>query len=602
MPDDTRPPKNQNSGGEPPQTLAANLMRVAARSLEIFAQTAPKSIENLEDRVSDNLTELSRTFGQVAEQIADDPDAMLEAQNRFWAEQAKLWVATARRLQGEEVVPIATPEAGDKRFADPQWRESVSFDFFKQSYLLASKWAEEVVGQTEGLTPHTRAKAKFYVRQAANALAPSNFPLTNPQVLRETLASRGENLVRGIENLARDLARGKGELAIKQTDMDAFSVGGNLATSPGKVIFQNDICQLIQYAPSTKTVHALPLLIVPPWINKFYVLDLTPAKSFIKWAVDAGHTVFVISWVNPDARHAQKSFQSYMDEGVIAACDAIKTQTGERQVNIIGYCVGGTLLATTLAFLAATGQQRVASATFLTTQVDFNEAGDLAVFVDEEQIANLEKKLARDGYLARKTMARAFNSLRVNELVWSYAINNYLMGRDPFAFDLLYWNADSSSMPAANHIFYLREFYLNNKLAKGEMTFGKTRLSLGAVKLPIYSVATRDDHIAPAASVFRGAALFGQPVIFVLAGSGHIAGVINPPKRRKYHYWAGGSGETLESWLETATRKPGSWWPHWKRWVSAYAGGRVPARNPANGPLPALEDAPGSYVKMRSKD
>ena len=602
MSDKAPNPDSQNSGNEVHDKLAKNLMRVAERSLEIFSQASPKSIENLEDRFTDNIAELTRTFGQVAEKWAGNPEEMLEAQGRFWTDQAQLWVATARRVLGEEVEPVVAPAPGDKRFADPQWQDSIGFDFFKQSYLLASNWAEQLVAQTEGLNPHTQAKAKFYVRQAANALAPSNFPLTNPTVLRETIASHGENLVRGIDNLARDLARGEGDLAIKQTDMDAFSVGGNLAISPGKVIFQDEICQLIQYTPTTKSVHAVPLLIVPPWINKFYVLDLTPAKSFIKWAVDAGHTVFVISWVNPDARHAAKSFESYMREGVIAALDAIKTQTGQPQANIIGYCVGGTLLATTLAYLAATDQPRAASATFLTTQVDFNEAGDLAVFVDEPQIEILEKKLKRNGYLPGKAMASAFNSLRANELVWSYVINNYLLGRDPFPFDLLYWNADSSAMPAANHIFYLREFYLNNKLAKGEMAFGKTPLLLSAVNVPIYSVATREDHIAPATSVYRGCGLFGGPVTFVLAGSGHIAGVVNPPKRRKYHYWSGGNGDTLEGWLTGAQRKPGSWWPHWKRWVAAHTGDRVPARDPAAGPLAALEDAPGAYVKMRARD
>ncbi|MFV2092059.1 MAG: class I poly(R)-hydroxyalkanoic acid synthase, partial [Hyphomicrobiales bacterium] len=568
----------------------------------LFTRTAPDSGDTIEDQLSENIAELSRTFGEVAQSWADNPEELLEAQGRLLSDQAALWSSTYRRALGETVKPVVKPEPGDKRFTDPEWDDSLAFDFFKQSYLLASGWADKLMEQTQGLDPHTRAKAKFYVRQATNALAPSNFPLTNPAVLRETLASRGENLVRGIDNLASDLARGKGDLAIKQTDLDAFEVGVNLATTPGKVVFQNDICQLIQYAPSTKTVHAVPLLIVPPWINKFYVLDLTPAKSFIKWAVGAGHTVFVISWVNPDARHAGKSFESYMREGVIAALDAIKIQTGEPQANIIGYCVGGTLLATTLAFLAAHGQSRAASATFLTTQVDFNEAGDLAVFVDEPQIKLLEKKLQRDGYLAGKSMARAFNSLRANELIWSYVINNYLLGRDPFPFDLLYWNTDSSSMPAANHIFYMREFYLNNKLAKGEMELAGTPLSIAAVTLPIYSVATREDHIAPAPSVFRGAGMFGGPVTFVLAGSGHIAGVVNHPKRRKYHYWAGGDGATLEQWLNGATKKPGSWWPHWKRWVGAHTGARVGARDPASGPLPVLEDAPGSYVKMPSQD
>jgi polyhydroxyalkanoate synthase len=407
--------------------------------------------------------------------------------------------------------------------------------------------------------------------------------------------------VRGMKMLAEDIERGKGELKLRQSDPERFEVGVNTANTPGKVIFRNDLIELIQYAPSTEEVLRRPLLIVPPWINKFYVLDLNPEKSFIRWAVSQGLTVFCISWVNPDERHAEKSFEHYMREGIFAALDAVEAATGERKVTTIGYCVGGTLLAVALAYMAAKGDDRIESATFFTTQVDFENAGDLKVFVDEEQVAAAEANMKARGYLEGSRMANAFNMLRPNDLIWPYVVNVYMKGKAPFPFDLLYWNSDSTRMPAANHAFYLRNCYLENKLTKGEMEVGGVRLDLGKVKIPIFNLAAREDHIAPAASVFVGSKAFGGPVDYVLAGSGHIAGVVNPVNKPKYQYWTGGKVQgTLEDWIAKAEEHPGTWWPYWFSWVEKQAPARVPARQPGAGKLKPLCDAPGTYVLAKA--
>jgi polyhydroxyalkanoate synthase len=419
--------------------------------------------------------------------------------------------------------------------------------------------------------------------------------------LRETVASKAGNLVRGMHMLAEDIVAGRGDLKIRQSRSEMFEVGRNLALTPGKVIFENELMQLIQYTPSTPTVLKRPLLIVPPWINKFYILDLTPEKSFIKWCVDQGLTVFVISWVNPDAKLSEKSFEDYMRGGPLAALDVIEKATGERQVNAAGYCVGGTLLAVMLAYMASKRDERIASATLFAAQVDFTHAGDLKVFVDEEQIAAREREMSERGYLEGKKMATAFNLLRSNDLIWPYVINNYLKGKEPAPFDLLYWNSDATRMPAANHSFYLRNCYLENRLSKDEMVIGGNKLKLKSVTVPIYNLATREDHIAPAQSVLLGTKSFGGPVRFVLAGSGHIAGVVNPPDKMKYQYWTGpkSTSANLDKWLAKAKEHAGSWWPHWLDWIRAQDSTEVAAREPGGGKLAPLEDAPGSYVKVR---
>ena len=594
--------------GDPVQVGSADVEEFAhnaARMLEeggraLAAYLKPREEGRVDDQYAE-VTDVVKTLGQVADYWLRDPQRALELQTSLGKAYLDLWGNAVKRMAGEPVAPLATPDPRDKRFSDPEWSNNQFFDFLKQAYLLTVDWAQRLVHDAQGLDPHTQHKAEFYVRQIANAISPSNFVLTNPEILRETMSSHAGNLVRGMHMLAEDIAAGRGELRIRQSDAQTFEVGRNLALTPGKVIFENPLMQLIQYAPSSETVLKRPLLIVPPWINKFYILDLTPEKSFIGWCVAQGLTVFVVSWVNPDEKLARKSFEDYMREGPLAALDVIEKVTGEREVNSLGYCVGGTLLATTLAYLARLGDDRIRSATLLTAQVDFTHAGDLKVFVDEEQIAAREREMGERGYLQGSKMATAFNLLRSNDLIWPYVINNYLKGKEPAPFDLLYWNSDATRMPAANHSFYLRNCYLDNRLARGKMVIGGAPLDLNDVKIPIYNLATREDHIAPARSVLLGSRFFGGPVRFVLAGSGHIAGVVNPPQKIKYQHWIGPkpSGDDLERWLSQATEHPGSWWPDWLGWLKQQEAAEVPARQPGGGVLTPIEDAPGRYVKAR---
>ena len=582
------------------EQLARNLARMVEEGGKALAAYLKPREEGRIQGEHAEFIDMVKTLGHVGEYWLRDPQRAFELQLSLSRSYLDLWAAAVKRMAGEQAEPVAVPSPKDKRFADPEWSSNQFFDFLKQAYLLTVAWANHLVADAE-LDPTTQQKADFYVRQIVNAVAPSNFVLTNPELLRETLASNGENLARGMHMLAEDIAAGHGELRIRQTDTHSFTIGRDLAVTPGKVIFQNDLIQLIQYAPSTETVLQRPVLIVPPWINKFYVLDLTPEKSFIKWCVDQGLTVFCISWVNPDAHLATKAFQDYVFEGPLAALDVIAQATGETKVHALGYCVGGTLLAATLAYMAADRDQRISSATFFASQVDFTYSGDLKVFADEEQIAALERQMAERGYLDSAKMANSFNLLRSNDLIWPYVINNYFKGKDPVPFDLLYWNADSTRMPAANHSFYLRNCYLENNLARGEMVIGGEKIDVKSVKVPIYNLATREDHIAPAKSVLVGSKCFGGPVKFVLAGSGHIAGVINPPARQKYQYWTGAkpASANLERWLAKATEHPGSWWPDWLAWVKAHGAAQVPARIPGGGKIEPIEDAPGSYVKVR---
>jgi polyhydroxyalkanoate synthase len=576
------------------------------RFVEEAGRAAAAYLKPIEERsantgLADGVGEVVKTLGQVAEKWMIDPQKAVEAQSRLGTQFLDLWSTTLKRMQGDEAPPVAAPAPQDKRFQDPEWSKNAAFDFIKQAYLVTSHWAETMVDEAEGLDEHTRAKARFYVKQLSSALSPSNFVPTNPELIRETLKEGGANLVRGMKMLAEDVEAGGGELKLRQSDPTKFKVGENLAVTPGKVIYRNDLMELIQYSPVTDSVLRRPLLIVPPWINKYYILDLNPEKSFIRWAVAQGLTVFCISWVNPDERQAEKGFGDYMREGIFAALDAIEQATGERQVTTIGYCVGGTLLAVALAYMAATGDKRIESATFFTTQVDFTHAGDLKVFVDEEQVQAVEAMMKTRGYLEGSRMANAFNMLRPNDLIWPYVVNVYLKGKAPFPFDLLYWNSDSTRMPAANHSFYLRNCYLENKLTKGEMIIDNVKLNLKKVTIPIFNLATREDHIAPAISVFLGSKAFGGPVEFVVAGSGHIAGVVNPPTKPKYGYWTGAvNGQSYEDWLGHASEHKGSWWPYWFEWVERQAPERVPPHQPGEGHLPALCDAPGTYVRMKA--
>ncbi len=547
------------------------------------------------------IAEASKMMGEIAQRWMTDPSKLAEVQGSLMRSYMELWNNTLRRMLGETVQPVAQPDAGDNRFKDPEWSSNPYFDFWKQAYLLTTNWAENVIERTDGLDERTKQKIDFYFRQVSSAMSPSNFPMTNPEVVRETLHTNARNLVQGMTHFVEDMEKSSDLLKISQTDIGAFEVGRNLAVTPGKVVYQNEILQLIQYTPTTDKVREVPLLVVPPWINKFYILDLTPPKSFIKYAVDQGFTVFVVSWVNPGSNLSHKSFEDYMKEGVLAATDAVRRETGVPKCNALGYCVGGTLLASTLALLAARGEQPIISATFLTTQVDFTKAGDLLIFIDDTQLKSLEEMMAERGYLDGSRMANVFNMMRPRDLIWPYVVNNYLLGKKPFPFDLLYWNQDSTRMPATNHNYYLREFYHENRLAKGEMKIAGAKLDLGKVKIPIYELATKEDHIAPAKSVFIGSKLFGGPVEFVLAGSGHIAGVVNPPDKVKYQYWTASkaAADTLDEWTTLAKETPGSWWPHWSQWLAKQSGAWTMPREPGE-KLGVIEPAPGSYVKAKS--
>jgi polyhydroxyalkanoate synthase len=586
-----------------PEAFALNLAKAMESSGQaLAAYLKPREGGEVKDKPPNELTEVIKTLGAVAEYWMSDNDRTTELQTKIAKAYLDLWGSSARRLAGEQAKPAIAPSPRDKRFADPEWKSNQFFDFVMQLYLLTTQWAQDLVHNAEGLDAHTRKKAEFYVQQITNALAPSNFVLTNPEVLRETLASNGDNLVRGMKMLAEDIEAGGGTLRIRQSDPANLVVGVNMATTPGKVIYQNDLMQLIQYTPATENVLRTPLLIVPPWINKFYILDLKPEKSFIKWCVDQGITVFVISWVNPDKSLGAKTWEDYMKDGPLAAMDAIERATGEMKVHTMGYCVGGTLLATTLAWLAEKRRVRATSATFLAAQVDFTHAGDLLVFVDEGQISALERDMQASGVLEGAKMAMAFNMLRSNDLIWSYVVSNYLKGQPPSAFDLLHWNSDATRMPAANHSYYLRNCYLENRLSAGSMVLDNTLLDLSKVKVPIYNLATREDHIAPADSVLYGSQFFGGPVKYVLSGSGHIAGVVNPPASGKYQYWTNDNirDVTLADWLKGAQEHKGSWWPDWRQWLESIDAEQVPARAVGTDAVPPIEEAPGSYVRVRA--
>jgi len=585
------------------EAFAMNIARAMESSGQaLAAYLKPRETGEVTDKPPNEIGEVIKTFSQVAEYWLSDRERAADLQTRLGKTYLDLWGSAARRMAGEQATPAIEPSPRDKRFKDPEWKSNQFFDFVLQLYLLTTQWAEALVKDADGLDPHTRKKAEFYVQQISNAIAPSNFVLTNPEVLRATLATNGDNLVRGMKMLTEDIEAGRGTLRIRQSDPTNLAVGVNMAMTPGKVIYQNELMQLIQYTPTTETVLRTPLLIVPPWINKFYILDLKPEKSYIKWCVDQGITVFVISWVNPDKELGKKTFDDYMKEGPLTAMDVIEKVTGEMKVHTAGYCVGGTLLASTLAWLAEKRRQRVTSATFFAAQVDFTHAGDLLVFVDEDQISALERDMHAAGVLEGSRMAMAFNMLRSNDLIWSYVVSNYLKGNPPSAFDLLHWNSDATRMPAANHSFYLRNCYLENRLSTGSMVLDNTLLDLSKVKVPVYNLATKEDHIAPADSVLYGSQFFGGPVKYVLSGSGHIAGVVNPPAGGKYQYWTNDNIKdvTLADWLKGATEHKGSWWPDWRQWLESLDAEQVPARAVGSEEMPPIEDAPGSYVKVRA--
>jgi len=599
-----KPPESDASPGSPGAPgldageFARNMLTVGLKSQQLLMDFTARMARR--DGPVDPLN-ISGAMMALAKAMGGDRQQVMAAQAAWWNDVMTLWESTARRMLGGEAPALVEPAPGDRRFRSDAWKQNEIFDFIKQSYLLTANAMQQMVGSLHGLDDSERQRVAFYTRQFADALAPTNFPFTNPDVLDATLASNGENLVRGLDNLLADIERGHGELSIRQS-ADGFVIGENIATAPGKVIFRNETMELLQYSPATDEVHRRPLLIFPPWINKYYILDLRPENSFVRWLAGQGYTVFLASWVNPDAAMAEAGFEDYMKGGIFAALDAVEKATGVRDPNCVGYCIGGTLLAATLAYMAAKGDDRVHSATFWAAQTDFSESGELQVFVDDAQLEALKEKMdSEGGVLPGSKMAGAFNMLRANDLIWSFVINNYLLGKQPMPFDLLYWNSDTTRMPEKLHLSYLRNCYRDNALAKGKMTLDGVKLDLSKIKIPVYFQSAREDHIAPAGSVFKGAKLFGGPVRFIIAGSGHIAGVINPPAAGKYQYWTNEDGaKDIEAWRAGAAEHPGSWWPDWDAWLSKLSGPKVPARTPGDGGLKVLGDAPGTYVKVKA--
>lgn len=575
---------------------AAKELRDNFKQVEEIMAGFAKSYENMKlDPFN-----LTQAYGDWWKAVSSDPQAFMQKNIEYWQKSLELGQQAMMALMGQKPEPVVTPEKGDRRFSHEDWSEKPVFDVIKQSYLLTSQWMRTLVSDVEGLDDHTSERVKFFTERFMDAMSPTNFALTNPAVLEKIKETKGANIVHGLKNMLEDLETGKGELRIRMTDTKAFELGKNVAVTPGKVIFQNRMFQLIQYTPSTEKALKRPLLVVPPWINKFYIMDLQPKNSLLKWLVDQGHTVFVISWVNPDETYADTGFDAYIKEGVLTAVDAVQAETGETEINAIGYCIGGTLLTSTLAYMKAMGDDRIKSATFFTTMINFSEPGELGLFIDDAQVSGLESTMEKTGYLDGSQMAGAFNLLRANDLIWSFYVNNYLLGNDPRPFDLLYWNGDSTRMPAKMHSWYLRNLYLQNDLCKPKaLSVDGVPLDVTAIDAPACFISAVEDHIAPWKSTYMGARLFSGPTRFILGGSGHIAGIINPPAAKKYGYRVSDQlVENADEWMAATPVSEGSWWPEWDKWVRTLNPAEAAARTPG-AKLTPIEDAPGTYVKVK---
>lgn len=580
-----------------PQKLSENLLNAFIKYQNALNQIAANQESSITDLSMDPFN-LHDVFIKVMQEMMTHPEKLWEHSIKLYGDYIQLWSNALNHSMGIQASENA-PQIKDSRFNDNIWRDNPYFSFLKNSYYLNSSWVQNIIHQLNTLTPKESHKLEFYTKQFLDAMAPTNFPLTNPSVLKETLSSNGENLAKGAENFLQDVKRGKGKLSISTTNFDMFAVGENLAVTPGKVIYQNDLMQLIQYEPLSEKVRQIPLIMMPAWINKYYILDLQAQNSFVKWAVERGFTIFMVSWRNPDAVMKDKDFEDYMLEGPIEAIKVVKKVTGEKKVNMLGYCLGGTLLACTAAYLTAKKDDSINSATFLTSLTDFTDSGDLGVFIDEEQISALEKRMSDKGYLDGSQMAQTFSMLRANDMIWSFYVNNYLLGKEPFPFDILYWNSDSTRLPAKMHSYYLRNMYQNNSLVKpNTLVLNHVPIDLANVKVPAYMLSTREDHIAPWRATYKAVNLFSGPVHFVLSASGHVAGVVNHPSKNKYSYWVSDiKDKGPEIWLEHAKNIPGSWWVDWEIWLKKKSGELIAARKIDKKGV--LEDAPGTYVKAR---
>jgi polyhydroxyalkanoate synthase len=580
------------------ETLSINLAKAAMTAQAAIAEAALAQADRPAALSADPFN-VGPAMNSVMTSLAARPDKLFAAQADLFNRYMDLWATTARRVSGEE----AAQPSKDKRFKDPAWAENPMFDVMRQSYLVTADWMNGLVSSVDDVDPRTKRRAEFFTKLLTDAFSPSNFLASNPAALKAMADTNGESLVKGMQNFAADLERGMGKLKISQADYGRFVVGENVATAPGQVVWRDELFELIQFDAATDQQRAIPLLIFPPWINKFYILDLQPENSMIRWLSSQGFTVFVCSWVNPDVSMAANDFDDYLEKGIYRATQKVMEQTDQDRLNTVGYCIGGTLMGAALAHMAARGDKRINATTFFAAQHDFEEAGDLLLFTDEHWLNQIEQQMdAAGGVLPGAAMADTFNALRANDLIWSFFVSNYLMGKEPAAFDLLFWNADQTRMPKALHMNYLRSMYGANKLTKGEFEIGGERVDLSKVRIPLYFQASREDHIAPMNSVYRSARAFSNAdVTLTLAGSGHIAGVVNPPSANKYQHWVNPAlPDTLAEWQAAAVEHPGSWWPHWAAWLHARSGEWVAARDPNKGPLSPLEPAPGSFVKVKS--
>jgi polyhydroxyalkanoate synthase len=570
---------------------------------EIFNSLVKQVLHDPDKKSLNSMMDSEKLSQLLSKGVKVDTAMLFNKQMSFMNQQAELWQSATKALMGTKVEPVVSEEHNDRRFKDSEWSENPVYNYLKQSYLLNSNMMQEMVNSLHFEDAKAEEQVKFYTRQYINSVSPTNNALTNPEVCRDILESKGENLIKGLQNFIQDLQQSPADaLKITQTDPDAFTLGENLAYTPGDVIYQNDLIQLIQYKASTKKVNEVPLLFIPPCVNKYYVLDMDERKSLIKWAVSQGHTVFIISWVNPDAKLSHKGFNDYMKEGPIAALDVIEEVTKSSKINVVGYCIGGTLLATTQSYLLAKGDTRINSLTFLTTLLDFEEPGEIGVYLSEEVLPFLKKNIKEKGILDGRVLGLAFSMLRENSLFWSYFVNNYLKGKDPAPFDLLYWNSDSSNLPAETFDFYIKHTYQENNLIKdGAVEIEGVAIELSKIKTPSYFLATIADHIVLWQASYKGAQVLSGPTRFVLAGSGHLAGVVNSVDHGKYPHWVNDElSDSAEHWFEGATKNEGSWWTDWENWVAPQSGQQVTARKQGSKKHASIEAAPGSYIKKRN--
>ena len=561
---------------------------------EKFAEQGQSMLKGFSNTESQDMTnELLKSWKAIMTHSMESPEQWMQTITGYYQDQFQLWINMFNPSAEGAVQPVP----GDRRFSSPDWEESPLHNYLKQSYLVTSRWLTDQVAESD-LDDASKNKCDFYTRQFIDAMSPSNFALTNPEVIKETLDTKGENLMSGLKNLMHDLEQGR----VTMTDESAFELGKNIATTPGSVVYQSDLIQLVHFKPMTEKVNERPVLIIPPCINKYYVLDLSEHNSYVRYCLEQGNNVFIISWRNPDESLGDKTWDDYIDEGTIPAINVVKSITGAKKINAVSWCIGGTLLATTMAVLAAKRKKPIASATFFTTLLDFSDPGELGIFIDESQMASQEQKLKESGVLPGKKLASTFAMLRANDLVWSYVVNNYLKGKTPPPFDILYWNSDSTNMTAAMYTWYLRNMYLeNNLVVPGKVELCGVKVDLGKIDCPVYFLSAIEDHIAPWKTTFISTELVKGPMEFVLGASGHIAGVINPASKNKRNFWTNGElGQGADHWLETAESVPGSWWNHWDQWLKSQGGKQVAAPEQlGNKDYPEIEPAPGAYVLAR---